>query len=81
MFGMQLKLVVPRAQVVYLRRCIQAVSRISSEDSTLLQTSQLNETPASSDRKAELSRQPVTALKELCKSYGIRTGGSFSSFF
>ena len=74
MFGMRLKLVVPRVQIANLRRCIQAVSHIASEDSTL----QTNDTPAPPDRKTELSRQPVAALKELCKSYGIRTGGIFS---
>lgn len=95
MFGMRLKLVIPRCQIANLRRCIQAVSHISSDESSL-QPSLISSTNPSSlqeestltqsfiaanikqfieVRSAELSQLSVPALKELCRNYGVRTGG------
>lgn len=89
MFGMQMKLVIPRGQLANLRRCIQAVSHISSEESisSLLPGSQMDETTFSrlstsstikqsmDSRLSELSQLSVPSLKEVCRSYGLRTGG------
>lgn len=95
MFGMRLKLVIPRGQIANLRRCIQAVSHISSDESSLQPSLMSSTNPSSSQeestlsqsflsanikqfieaRSTELSQLSVPALKELCRKYGIRTGG------
>ena len=81
MFGMQMKLVIPRSQITNLRRCIQAVSRISSEkNNSALPSFSVNQSRISSlstqpTRMEELNRYSVPALKDLCRSYGVRVGG------
>ena len=87
MFGMRLKLVIPRGQVSHLRRCVNIVSQLTSDESSFqhsISTIQPEDSSSSSllkqsieNREIELNHLSVPSLKELCRKDGIRLGGMY----
>ena len=87
MFGMRLKLVIPRGQVPHLRRCVNIVSQLTSDESSIqhsVSTIQPEDSSSSSllkrsieSREKELNNLSVPSLKELCRNYSIRVGSMY----